>query len=149
MAGIIRVGSTFATLGVLLSLMTGISRMLFAMADDQRMPSILARVHPVHRVPHLAELTVGVILVVVVLLADLRAAIGFSSFTVLLYYAVTNLSAYTLSGQERLYSRNFALLGLLGCLLLAFMLPATAVGIGSAVMLAGIPVYLVQRRRSS
>ncbi|MDV4343766.1 amino acid permease [Methanoculleus sp. YWC-01] len=146
---IIRVGSTFATLGVLLSLMTGISRMLFAMAADQRMPSILARVHPVHRVPHLAELTVGVILVVVVLLADLRAAIGFSSFTVLLYYAVTNLSAYTLSGQERLYSRNFALLGLLGCLLLAFMLPATAVGIGSAVMLAGIPVYLVQRRRSS
>ncbi|MCK9298858.1 MAG: amino acid permease [Methanoculleus sp.] len=146
---IIRVGSTFATLGVLLSLMTGISRMLFAMAADQRMPSYLARVHPVHRVPHLAELTVGVILVVVVLLADLRAAIGFSSFTVLLYYAVTNLSAYTLSGQERLYSRNFALLGLLGCLLLAFMLPATAVGIGSAVMLAGIPVYLVQRRRSS
>lgn len=146
---IIRVGSTFATLGVLLSLMTGISRMLFSMAADRKMPSYLARVHPVHRVPHLAELTVGVILVAVVLLADLRAAIGFSSFTVLLYYAVTNLSAYTLSGQERLYSRNFALLGLLGCLLLAFMLPATAVGIGSAVMLAGIPVYLVQRRRSS
>ncbi len=146
---IIRVGSTFATLGVLLSLMTGISRMLFAMAADRKMPSYLARVHPVHRVPHLAELTVGVILVAVVLLADLRAAIGFSAFTVLLYYAVTNLSAYTLTGPERLYSRNLAILGLLGCLLLAFMLPAMAVGIGSAVMLAGILVYLVQRRRSS
>jgi len=146
---IIRVGSTFATLGVLLSLMTGISRMLFAMAADQRMPSYLARVHPVHRVPHLAELTVGVILVAVVLLADLRAAIGFSSFTVLLYYAVTNLSAYTLTEQERLYGRYLAVLGLSGCLLLAFMLPAMAVGIGSAVMLAGILVYLIQGRRSS
>lgn len=146
---IIRVGSTFATLGVLLSLMTGISRMLFAMAADRKMPSILARVHPVHRVPHLAELTVGVILVAVVLLADLRAAIGFSSFTVLLYYAVTNLSAYTLSEQERLYSRNLAILGLSGCLVLAFTLPPAAVGTGGAVMLAGILVYLVQRRRSS
>ncbi|MCM2466892.1 APC family permease [Methanoculleus oceani] len=146
---VIRVGSTFATLGVLLSLMTGISRMLFAMAADRKMPSYLVRVHPVHRVPHLAELTVGVILVAVVLLADLRAAIEFSAFTVLLYYAVTNLSAYTLTEQERLYSRNLAILGILGCLLLAFTLPAMVVGIGSAVMLAGIPVYLVQRRRGS
>ncbi|HOI12504.1 MAG TPA: amino acid permease [Methanoculleus sp.] len=146
---IIRVGSTFATLGVLLSLMTGISRMLFAMAADRKMPSYLARVDPVHRVPHLAELTVGIILVAVVLLADLRAAIGFSSFTVLLYYAVTNLSAYTLTEQERLYGRYLAVLGLSGCLLLAFMLPAMAVGIGSAIMLAGILVYFVQRRRSS
>ncbi|GLI46877.1 hypothetical protein [Methanoculleus bourgensis] len=46
------------------------------------------------------------IIVAVVLLADLRAAIGFSSFTVLLYYAVTNISAYTLTEQERLYSRT-------------------------------------------
>ena len=145
---IIRVGSTFATLGVLLSLMTGISRMLFAMAADHKMPSYLATVHPIHRVPHLAELTVGVILVGVVLLVDLRAAIGFSSFTVLLYYAVTNLSAYTLKEQERPYSRYLATLGLLGCLALAFTLPITAVGIGSAVMLAGILVYLVQRWRS-
>lgn len=146
---IVRIGSTFATLGVLLSLMTGISRMLFAMARDRRMPTSLARVHPVHRVPHLAGLTVGVILVAVVLLADLRAAIEFSSFTVLLYYAVTNISAYTLKEQERLYGRYLAVLGLSGCLVLAFTLPAAAVGIGSAVMLAGILVYLGQRRRST
>ncbi|MCE5338594.1 MAG: APC family permease [Methanomicrobiaceae archaeon] len=146
---IVSVGATFATLGVLLSLMTGISRMLFAMAADHRMPSYLTRVHPVHRVPHLAEVTVGVILVAVVLLADLRAAIGFSSFTVLLYYAVTNISACTLTEQERLYTRNLAVPGLLGCLALAVTLPAASVGTGSAVMLAGISVYLAQRRRSS
>jgi len=128
--------------------MAGISRMLFAMAADHDMPSYLARVHPIHRVPHLSEATVGVILVVVVMLVDLRAAVGFSSFTVLLYYAVTNLSAYTLTEQERLYGRSLAVPGLLGCLVLAFTLPATAVGIGSAVMLAGILVYLIRRRRS-
>uniref|UniRef100_UPI000B2704C5 amino acid permease n=1 Tax=Methanoculleus chikugoensis TaxID=118126 RepID=UPI000B2704C5 len=146
---LVRAGATAATLGVLLSLMAGISRMLFAMARDRRMPSYLARIHPVHRVPHLAELTVGVILVVVVLLVDLRAAIGFSSFTVLLYYAVTNASAYTLTEQERLYSRKIAVLGLLGCLVLAFTLPAASIAVGSAVMLAGgIPVYILAKRRN-
>lgn len=143
---VIRIGSTVATLGVLLSLMTGVSRTLFAMAADHRMPSYLERVHPVHRVPHLAEVTVGIILVGVALLADVRAAIGFSSFTVLLYYAVTNLSAYTLREDERLYGRNLAILGLLGCLLLAVMLPIASVVAGSAVVLAGVLIYHLQGR---
>ncbi|MDI6719111.1 MAG: amino acid permease [Methanomicrobiales archaeon] len=145
---IVRVGSTVATLGVLLSLMAGISRTLFAMAADRRMPSYLASVHPIHKVPHLAEVTVGTILFAVVLLADVRAAIGFSSFTVLLYYAVTNMAAYTLEGRERLYSRNLAILGLIGCLALAITLPIASVGIGSVVMLAGILICISQSRRS-
>jgi basic amino acid/polyamine antiporter, APA family len=145
---IVRVGSTVATLGVLLSLMTGVSRMLFAMAADRMLPSYLARVHPTYRVPHLAEVTVGMILVAVVLLADLRAAIGFSSFTVLLYYAVTNMSAYTLHEHERLYGRSLAVLGFLGCLALAFMLPVASVVTGGAVMLVGVLVYHAQRPRN-
>jgi len=145
---IVRVGSTVATLGVLLSLMAGISRTLFAMAADRWMPSYLASVHPIHKVPHLAEVTVGTILFAVVLLADVRAAIGFSSFTVLLYYAVTNMAAYTLEERERLYSRNLAILGLIGCLALAITLPIASVGIGSVVMLAGILICISQSRRS-
>jgi APA family basic amino acid/polyamine antiporter len=67
---------------------------------------------------------------------------------VLLYYAITNASAYTLTGQERLYGRKLAVLGLLGCLVLAFTLPAASVAAGSAVMLAGIPVYILAKRRN-
>jgi len=57
---------------------------MFAMATDRNLPTYLARVHPRYKVPYLAEMTVGVILVAVVLLADVRTAIGFSAFTVLL-----------------------------------------------------------------
>ena len=81
---LVQVGSVFATLGVPLSLMAGVSRTLFAMAEDHNMPAYLAKVHPTYKVPHLAEITVGLILVAIVLLADVRSAIGFSSFTVLL-----------------------------------------------------------------
>ncbi len=143
---LVQVGSVFATLGVLLSLMAGVSRTLFAMAADHTMPAYLAKVHPTYKVPHLAELTVGLILVAIVLLADVRSAIGFSSFTVLLYYAITNVSAHTLKPNERLFSRKLATLGLVSCLVLAFALPLASVIVGSVVMLLGLAVYAVHRR---
>jgi APA family basic amino acid/polyamine antiporter len=136
----------FATLGVLLSLMAGVSRTLFAMAADHNMPSYLARVHPTYKVPYLAEITVGLILAGVVLLVEVRSAIGFSSFTVLLYYAVTNASAYTLKPDERLFDRKLATLGLISCLVLAFTLPLASVIVGSLVMLIGFAVHTIQRR---
>ena len=138
---VVRLGSTVATLGVLVSLMAGISRMLFAMASDRRMPAYLARVHPTYRVPHLAEATVGLVVVTVVLLADVRSAIGFSAFTVLLYYAVTNAAAVTLGDREWRYGRTLAIAGFVGCLALAFTLPIASVLGGAAVMLAGLAIY--------
>lgn len=144
---LVQVGSVFATLGVLLSLMAGVSRTLFAMAADHNMPAYLAKVHPTYKVPHLAELTVGLILLAIVLLADVRSAIGFSSFTVLLYYVITNVSAHTLKPHERLFSRKLATLGLASCLVLAFALPVASVIMGSAVMLLGLAIYAVHRRQ--
>jgi APA family basic amino acid/polyamine antiporter len=144
---LVQVGSVFATLGVLLSLMAGVSRTLFAMAEDHNMPAYLAKVHPTYKVPHLAEITVGLILVAIVLLADVRSAIGFSSFTVLLYYAITNVSAHTLKPHERLFSRKLATLGLVSCLVLAFALPIASVIAGSGVMLLGFAIYAVHRRQ--
>jgi len=143
---LVQVGSVFATLGVLLSIMVGTSRTIFAMAADRNLPTYLARVHPKYKVPHLAEITAGLILVAIVLLADVRSAIGFSSFTVLLYYAITNASAHTLRADERLFNRTLPVLGLVGCLILAFALPLASVIMGSAVILFGIAVYALYRR---
>jgi APA family basic amino acid/polyamine antiporter len=82
----------------------------------------------------------------IVLLVHVRSAIGFSSFTVSLYYAITNASAYTLKPGERLFGRKLATLGLISCLVLAFTLPVASVIVGSLVMLLGFAVYAVQRR---
>ncbi len=145
---VVVLGASMATLGVMLSLMAGIDRTLFAMAADHRMPSYMAKVHPVHKVPHLAGVTVGVILIIIVLTVDVRSAIGFSAFTVLLYYAITNLSAITLSRSERMLGRWSAFAGLLGRLVLSFTLPPGAVIAGGLVMLVGLALYLAQWRRA-
>jgi APA family basic amino acid/polyamine antiporter len=138
---VVRIGAAVAALGSLLSLILGISRTGLAMARDGHLPSVLAAVHPRFAVPHRAEVTVGVIVAVVAALADVRSAIGFSSFAVLVYYAIANASAWTLPGR-----RLIPVVGLAGCLLLAVFLPPISVLAGSAVLAAGAVIYAIARR---
>lgn len=141
----VRVGATVASLGVLLSLIVGVSRTAFAMAAHGDLPPVLAAVHPRYRVPHRAELAVGAIVVIIVAIADVRAAIGFSSFCVLGYYAIANVAAWTLPPTQRRWPRALAALGLVGCVALAVALPWRSVAAGAAVLTLGALLYAIRR----
>lgn len=143
---LVRLGAAVAALGVLLSLLVGVSRTTFAMAAGADLPRWLDAVHPVHKVPHRAELVVAVVVAVVVLVADLRGAIGFSSFAVLFYYAVANAAAFTLGPSERRWPRWLTVLGLVGCVVLATALPLTSVLGGAGLLCAGALVWWVRAR---
>ena len=143
---VVRVGGAVAAAGVLLSLLAGVSRTAFAMASRGDLPSALEAVHPVHRVPHVAELTVGAAVVGLVAVADLRGAIGFSSFAVLTYYAIANASAWTLPPERRRWPRALAAGGLAGCVGLAILLPTRSVVLGLAVLAVGAVVWFARRR---
>jgi len=145
LAPAVRIGATVASLGVLLSLIVGVSRTVFAMADNRDLPHFFAFVHPRFRVPHRAEVAVGAVVVAIVAIADVRSAIGFSSFAVLLYYAVTNAAALTLPAEQRRWPRPVAVIGLIGCLAIAASLPVRSVAIGAAVLAVGCIVYLIRR----
>lgn len=141
----VRIGGTVATLGSLLALILGVSRTVFAMARDRHLPRALDAVHPGHRIPHRAELAVGAVVAILVATVDLRGAIGFSSFGVLVYYAITNASALTLSRDEHRPPHWLPILGMIGCLVLAFSLPAASVLIGTAVLAIGLLWFVVRR----
>ncbi|MER8042249.1 amino acid permease [Streptomyces sp. NPDC094032] len=135
----VTMGAVLAALGSLLSLILGVSRTTLAMARDGYLPAPLAAVHPRFQVPHHAELAVGVVVALVAATADVRGAIGFSSFGVLVYYGIANAAAWTLGPRER----PLAALGLLGCGVLAFALPMGAVLAGVGVLAAGTVAYAV------
>ncbi|MGW7428202.1 APC family permease [Streptomyces sp. NPDC054861] len=143
---VVRAGAAVAALGSLLALILGVSRTTLAMARDHHLPHALAAVHPKFNVPHRAELLVGAVVATAAATADLRAAIGFSSFGVLAYYAVANASAFTLTRAEGRPARIIPIVGLAGCLALAFALPLSSVLTGTAVLLAGAAVYGMRRR---
>jgi APA family basic amino acid/polyamine antiporter len=142
---VVRAGATVAAVGSLLALLLGVSRTTLAMARDRHLPHALAAVHPRFGVPHRAELAVGAVVAVLAATADLRGAIGFSSFGVLAYYAIANASAMTLTRAEGRPPRVVPVLGLAGCLILAFALPISSVITGSAVLAIGVVSYGLRR----
>ncbi|UJB40173.1 APC family permease [Streptomyces sp. A1-5] len=142
---VVRAGAAVAALGSLLALVLGVSRTTLAMARDRHLPHALSAVHPRFAVPHRAEITVGLVVVVLAALVDVRGAIGFSSFGVLVYYAIANVSAWTLSSDEGRPPRIVPAVGLVGCLVLAFALPVSSVIYGAAVALVGAAAYGVRR----
>lgn len=146
LAVLMSVAAVAAAMGSLLGLILGVSRTSLAMARDGHLPAPLARISQSHGAPWVAEIVVGVAVVLLVLVTDLRGAIGFSSFGVLLYYSVANVSAWTLRPDQGRPPAWIPGVGLVGCLALAFSLPPVSVVGGTIVILAGLAVYLVRRR---
>lgn len=144
---VVRVGAALASLGALLALMTGIGRTTLAMARERDLPGWLAAVHPRFGVPHRAEVALAVAVTVLVVTVDLRGALGFSSFGVLLYYAVANASASTQPAEDRRWPRWLNGVGLVGCLVLAASLPPSAVLAGLVVLGVGLLGRAAVRRR--
>ncbi|AWB96939.1 amino acid permease [Agromyces badenianii] len=144
-APIVRVGAAVAALGALLALIAGIGRTALAMARDDELPRALARVHPRFHVPHVAEIAVAVVIVALVATVDLRGAIGFSSFGVLLYYFVANLAAITQPRTERRVPRALSAAGAVGCLALVATLPLVSIAAGVGVLAVGAAYRLIAR----
>jgi APA family basic amino acid/polyamine antiporter len=88
-----------------------------------------------------------VVVAILVSVVDLRGAIGFSSFAVLIYYTVANASALTLRADEHRAPRIVPVAGLAGCVVLAFSLPAPSVFAGCLVLAIGAALWAVRRSR--
>jgi len=143
----VRVGATVASLGSLLALIAGLGRTSLAMARHGDLPHTLTAVHPRFAIPHHAELAVGAVVCALVLTTDLRGAIGFSSFGVLVYYAIANASAFTQRAEFRRWPRALNVAGGIACLALVASLPLSSVVAGVIDFAVGLAGRVLVRRR--
>jgi APA family basic amino acid/polyamine antiporter len=135
---LLALGAMTAMLGVLLNLILGLSRVLLAMGRRRDMPRIVARLNAGGTTPYISVICIGVAIAALVLIGNVKITWSFSAFTVLVYYALTNLSALRLSAQERLYPKWIAGVGLAGCLVLAFWVEQQIWLIGLGLIVAGL-----------
>lgn len=136
-----------AMIGVLLNLLLGLSRVLLAMARRGDMPTSLAHIEQQHQSPRRAVIVTGLAIAGLTLLGSVKTTWSFSAFTVLVYYALTNLAALRLPAEHRRYPRWIAVLGLASCLGLAFWVEVEIWLAGLAVIAIGLAWHVVARRQ--
>lgn len=129
---IVAVGAMTAMLGVLLNLILGMSRVVLAMGRRGDLPAVTAGINASRSTPTVAVIVIGILIAGLVLVGNVKTTWSFSAFTVLVYYAITNLAALRLAPPDRLFPRAFAWFGLAGCLFLAFWVewPVWLAGLG-------------------
>lgn len=122
----IAVAALLAAGGTVLSLLSGMSRTLFAMADAGDAPRPLARVHEQRRVPVRAQIVIAFVVMAVASSGGITSALTISAISVLTYYAVAHLAAlpHPRDGAQPL-PRVIPVMGLAGCLALPIALVVT------------------------
>lgn len=140
LGAVVGIGAGIASLGVLLNLIPGISRTALAMARNGELPGWFSHIDAKRSLPLRAELTVAAVAIALVVTLEVRSAIAISGVAILTYYAITNAAALTLEPNQRRWTSGFAWVGLVGCAVLVFSLPTTAILTGGATLLLGVAV---------
>ncbi len=143
---VITIGASTAMLGVLLSQILGISRMMLAMGRRNDLPVVFQSIHPAYRVPHSGIIITGIIVLSLTLTGSFEFIIRTASFTILLYYSITNIAALKQPRREQIYGRSIPALGLAGCLIMSVSLPLNVILSGIGVLIAGFVLRIVLHR---
>ena len=143
---IVAVAAVTAMAGVLLNLVLGLSRVLLAMSRRGDAPAFLGRIDAKLGSPVASVWSCGILVAAIALIGNVRIAWSFSAFTVLVYYAITNLAALRLPAEQRMFPRWVAAAGLVGCLSLAFWVEARVWLVGLGLLALGLAAHLARRR---
>lgn len=142
---VITLGASTAMLGVLLSQILGISRMLLAMGRRNDLPSFFEKIHGKTSVPHIGIIFTSLVILVITLLVSFEFVVRAATFTILLYYSITNIAAIRQPSSEQIYTKAIPYLGLVGCLAMSISLPLPVIISGAVLLAVGFGVrFLVK-----
>src|SRR3972149_1829694 len=145
---VVSFGGLVATASVLLTAVLGVSRMAFSMARRKDLPESLRHLNARFGTPYVSIWIVGFVMALLVLFVDLTGVVVVSTFALLFWYVLVNLSALRLKCEKRLCPRLLPALGLCTCLVLlavVFFVAPFAWTAGVASLLVGAVFYVLTR----
>lgn len=137
--------ATLASLGSMLALLAGVSRTAATMAEDNELLPIFKKRNRFGS-PWFSEVLIALGAIALVAIGDLSWVIGFSSFSVLFYYAVGHISVLRQPKQWRVMPPIMAWLGLLLCTVLAFAVPGPAAPVSFLILILALAGRFVHQR---
>ena len=137
--------AAIASLGSMLALLAGVSRTAATMAEDNELPKVFEKRNRFGS-PWVAEVIIAAGAIALSAVGEIVWVIGFSSFSVLFYYAVGQLSASTQPKNQRIMPRSLNYLGAALCIILALAFGATTFAISTGILLAAWSLRALWRR---
>ncbi len=145
---VVSFGGLVATASVLLTGILGVSRMAFSMARREDLPRALNLLSARFGTPYIAIWIIGLTMALLAYFVDLTGVVVVSTFSLLFWYVLVNLSAFRLKCDKRICPRWMPVLGLSTCaLLLAVVLFVApfAWEAGLAALLIGSVIYALRK----
>jgi len=124
-----------ASLGSMLALLAGVSRTAATMSEDGELPNVFKSRNRFGS-PWLAEVVIAAGAIALASIGQIVWVIGFSSFSVLFYYAVGQLSAFFQPKEKRVLPRIVNVLGFALCVTLALAFGLETFSISAGILLA-------------
>ncbi|WP_198314228.1 APC family permease [Alkalitalea saponilacus] len=146
---VVTIGASTAMLGVLLSQILGISRMFLAMGRRNDLPGFFEQIHSRYKVPFVGIIFTGFVILLLTLLGTFEFIVRSATFTILLYYSITNLSAIRQPKNQQLYGKAIPVLGLIGCLMMSIALPWEVITSGMVLLLIGFGIRWIIKRSNN
>ena len=154
---IISVGAICGITSVLLVLLLGQPRILFAMSRDGLLPGFLSKVHPRFKTPHLTTLTTGIIVSVAAAFTPINVSSELCSIGTLFAYMIVCAGVIVLRHTRPELKRPFKVplfpglpaLGFLLCSYLMISLPSTAWERFVIWLLIGLTIFFLYGRTHS
>ena len=140
--------AAIASLGSMLALLAGVSRTAATMAEDNELPKIFEQRNRFGS-PWVAEVIIAAGAIGLSAIGEIVWVIGFSSFSVLFYYAVGQLSASRQPAAERTMPKLLNYLGALLCLALALAFGLETFAISSGILATAWLVRALWRKAKS
>jgi len=130
-ASLISVGALAGLTTVVMILMMGMSRVMFAMCRDHLLPGGLAKVHPKYRTPYLITITMGVVVAILAGLVPLSTIAELVNIGTLFAFVVVSIAVVILRRTRPDLPRSFRtplvplvpVLSVLACVYLMLNLP--------------------------
>jgi APA family basic amino acid/polyamine antiporter len=134
-----------ASLGSILALLAGVSRTAATMAEDKELPSVFASRNR-FGAPWLAEALIAIGAVTLIENREYTFwVIAFSSFSVLLDYAIGHLSVLAQPKDQRKQPLFIAILGFILCFVLLLSVPGPAVLVSTVILAVAFGARAVLR----
>jgi APA family basic amino acid/polyamine antiporter len=156
-SGLISVGALAGLTSVVLILLLGQSRVLFAMSRDRLLPPALATVHPRYGTPYRISLITGVVVAVLAGLVPLGTLAELVNIGTLFAFVLVSIGVWVLRRTRPDLPRSFRvplvpvlpIVSALACLYLMLNLPAATWARFVIWMVIGIALYFVYGRGRS